>query len=392
MRVCLVSRSEELRDTVSDIVGLHLFAWCTPGAELPDADCYVWDFDRLGFRDIGGAPGRNHLFLVERGDLSDFGRQVNLDEVRLVLKPVNRPTLEAYLDACRQQLTAPRETDVFRSDRDLLLRQLLQANLRLQEYDQERTNFLARALHDLQAPLTSIQGLCDLLLSGKAGQLSGPQLAMLERMQASRRRLERLSSGMFDLSVQGRVMRPPRKGPGDMDRCLQEALAELSSLIEEKKLKVRWHMEPPRKTLWVEQEQMDRVFVNLLENSCKFTPRGGSIQIEGYSVAWGTNANPSEPNAYRIDVADSGPGVEPDLQEAIFEQYTSYRGGTDRSGGGLGLAICKLAVTAHGGQIWSSRVESGALFSFVLPFENAGSAVRPGQLRESGGTPKAQAG
>jgi K+-sensing histidine kinase KdpD len=73
------------------------------------------------------------------------------------------------------------------------------------------------------------------------------------------------------------------------------------------------------------------------------------------------------PNAYRIDVVDSGAGVPEHLAEKIFEQYASYSGSLDRSGGGLGLAICKLIVTAHHGAIWATPSNNGGCFSFVLP-------------------------
>jgi signal transduction histidine kinase len=70
-----------------------------------------------------------------------------------------------------------------------------------------------------------------------------------------------------------------------------------------------------------------------------------------------------------VDIRDSGPGISPEHLTEIFQQYTSYAGSLDRSGGGLGLAICKLIVTSHGGRIWAESIEDGALFSFVLPFE-----------------------
>jgi signal transduction histidine kinase len=68
-----------------------------------------------------------------------------------------------------------------------------------------------------------------------------------------------------------------------------------------------------------------------------------------------------------MDIFDTGPGVSPHLCEKIFEQYTSYGGPNDRSGGGLGLAICRAIILAHGGAIWAAPSEEGGRFSFVLP-------------------------
>jgi two-component system sensor histidine kinase KdpD len=73
-------------------------------------------------------------------------------------------------------------------------------------------------------------------------------------------------------------------------------------------------------------------------------------------------------NCYRIDVSDSGPGIPPECLSSIFEEYTSYSGGKDRSGAGLGLAISKGIVELHKGRIWAEPRSRGATFSFVLPY------------------------
>jgi two-component system, OmpR family, sensor histidine kinase KdpD len=116
------------------------------------------------------------------------------------------------------------------------------------------------------------------------------------------------------------------------------------------------------------------VLVNLIENSCKFAPKNGSIEIHGYSVLRNSGMQPraagvytSAASGYRVDIQDSGPGVPTHLTEKIFEQYVSSSSSSDRSGGGLGLAICKAIITAHQGKIWATPSEKGGQFSFVLP-------------------------
>jgi len=76
-----------------------------------------------------------------------------------------------------------------------------------------------------------------------------------------------------------------------------------------------------------------------------------------------------EPNCYRIDICDSGVAIPEEHIEHIFEEYTSYAGGLDRSGGGLGLAICRMIVTRHGGRIWAENTAQGPRFSVVLPIQ-----------------------
>jgi two-component system clock-associated histidine kinase SasA len=140
-------------------------------------------------------------------------------------------------------------------------------------------------------------------------------------------------------------------------------------------------MTPPH-ALYFDREQVEQVLINLLDNACKFTPKYGSIEVRGYPFFWERRAKLKTaitngerrtsrlqaPNAFRVDICDSGPGVPFENLEKIFEEYTSYSGGQDRSGGGLGLAICKFILNSHQGLVWAESDKDGSTFSFVLPF------------------------
>ena len=111
--------------------------------------------------------------------------------------------------------------------------------------------------------------------------------------------------------------------------------------------------------------------INILDNACKFTPRGGSIELRGYPYFWDRRKTKSsvppaaerrrrtvlEPTAYRIDIRDSGSAIPAEHLDHIFEEYTSYAGGRDRSGGGLGLAIVRMIVNQHEGHVWAENTE-----------------------------------
>jgi signal transduction histidine kinase len=90
----------------------------------------------------------------------------------------------------------------------------------------------------------------------------------------------------------------------------------------------------------------------------KSTPSNGERRTVGIQAL----------NSFRVDISDSGSGVPVENLEKIFDEYTSYSGGQDRSGGGLGLAICKFILNLHQGQVWAESSEEGSRFSFVLPF------------------------
>jgi signal transduction histidine kinase len=377
MQVCLVSSDQKLRHFVSEIVGSG-FSSLTPGEELAEADFYIFDFQPSSIVPcFDESNSGNHLFLVDPKDLAAFGRQIDGKPGCILLKPFARRAFEAFLDSFQRTWEARsdrQEADRFRSERDELLQHLLQANLSLQEYDQERTRFLARALHDLRTPLMSLRGICGLLLEGGVGPLNEQQRDLLQRVENSSARMARLSTGMFELSIEGRVQRTLQFEPGDIETCVRHALQEVSAFVHEKQLLVASHVTPPPKTMYMESQRIEQLLINLLENACRFTPRGGKIDVHGYAVSWDfRNATPRSsagfPNGYRIDIRDSGPGIESSMLEAIFEQYTPAAGPADRSGGGLGLAICKLAAEAHRGRVWATSSKEGAVFSLVVPLD-----------------------
>ncbi|MGA3241632.1 MAG: HAMP domain-containing sensor histidine kinase [Bryobacteraceae bacterium] len=390
MDVKLVTQDRELLKMCREIVTNLPHQHCTFSVAASDdadaqaeADVFLWDFEPNMTRlpDVDDNPSK-HLFLVHRNDLPLFRERIATAEARIFLKPARRATLEVFL---AQALAAYQDreaaTTSLRADRDEILQCLIETNLRLQEYDQERTTFLARAVHDFRAPLTALSGYCGLLLSEPLGPLSESQREVLRRMQHSAKRLSRMTSAMFQLSVGRQVKRLPDLRPGDMRECLEQALHEIIPFADEKGIAIRVELAACDHPLYFEAGQMEQVLINVLDNACKFTPRSGTIDIRGYPFFWERRISKSslppaaerrwrtttEPNTYRIDIQDSGNAIPEEHLERIFEEYTSYAGGRDRSGGGLGLAITRLIVSQHDGAVWAENSDSGPMFSFVLP-------------------------
>lgn len=351
-------------------------------ADASDADFCLWDF-RPGemFPEEVVANAARYLFVVGRNDLSDFHQQIPADEAKVLLKPVTRATLEVFLGQAVATYRDEYTTKSLRADRDEILQCLIQTNLRLQEYDQDRTTFLARAVHDFRAPLTALTGYCGLLLSEPLGPLTESQKEILRRMQRSAKRLSRMANAMFELSIGRHVKRQPEVAPGDIRECLEQALHEIAPFADDKSITIRADFMPADPPLPFEANQIEQVLINILDNACKFTPKGGVIEIRGYPFFWERRTSRSsipqnadrrrtvttEPNTYRVDIQDSGTPIPEEYLERIFEEYTSYGGGRDRSGGGLGLAITKMLVTQHEGRVWAANTDAGPMFSFVLP-------------------------
>ncbi|MFL6446630.1 MAG: sensor histidine kinase [Bryobacteraceae bacterium] len=359
--------------------------WMGPNIQgaIPDAHLYIWDFSP-DFDVQSRILSRNnaqHLLVIDSKFL-DYVTGLQNDFC-ILLKPVAPFTIKAFVELALGSSNLQRharEAEELRVDRDTLLQYVLEVNIKLQQYDQERSNFLARALHDFRAPLTTLHGYCGLLTEGKLGKVTRGQQDLLERMQRSTSRLARLAGSTLDLLLQGRVERRAERRESNIGEIVDRALGDVTAFVDAKQLRVQRNLSRHDGKLFVEPEPIQQVFVNLLENSCRFAPACGTIEIWGYPVSgnalghhWPEGiTRPS--SGYRIDMLDSGPGVPAELATKIFEEYASYSGNADRSGGGLGLAICKSIVTAHAGTIWASSSCDGGRFSFILPLSEAGLA------------------
>ena len=388
MNIKLISSDNELLQLCRQVLAVIPDQLWEVSAALPetaaDADICIWDFqpDSRIQPEIA-ADSLKHLFLVSRSDLDWFREQVPAVEAKVLLKPVTTVTMEVFLS---QAIAAYRDreaaTTSLRADRDEILQCLIQTNLRLQEYDQDRTTFLARAVHDFRAPLTALSGYCGLLLSEPLGPLTEGQREILRRMQNSSKRLSRMANAMFQLSVGRHVKRRPELRAGDIRESLEQALHEITPFADDKGIAIRTELTSCEEMpLYFEAGQIEQVLINILDNACKFTPKAGAIEIRGYPYFWERRASRSsmphgterrrhtstEPNTYRIDICDSGMSIPEEHLERIFEEYTSYAGSRDRSGGGLGLAITRMILLQHEGRVWAENTDAGPMFSFVLP-------------------------
>lgn len=345
-----------------------------PGSKHAKADLTIWDISpgaTIPQRE-GDGNGLSDLFVVSKVSLGEVQKLVPGGGGGFLLKPVKRPVLAAFVSAALSRWSGSGEkagsTHSLRADRDELLQILLEANLRLQECDQDRTNFLARALHDFRTPLTALQGYCGMLIRQSAGPLNPGQVELLERMQHSIARLSKMSGSMFELTSRHNTDRRPNLVRSNIDDCVQNAADQILPTAQDKGISVTVDLDPPDTYLYMDPGAIEQVLLNLLENACKFTRRNGSIEIVGRLASWDRPGH--EPNpVYKIEVRDNGMGILPEHLDSVFEEYTSYAGARDRSGGGLGLAICRMLIREHQGAIWAQSDRQGTKISFVLPLQ-----------------------
>jgi signal transduction histidine kinase len=249
-------------------------------------------------------------------------------------------------------------------EREITYRNLLAAYLKLQEVNRQKTVFLASAAHELKTPLAVIKGYYDLLLAGSLGRLTDKQQDILEESKDSCERLVRLVSMFLNYSAD----------------CLDELAKRWSEAFQRKGVRLEVGIDPSIPTFRFDYQKVQQAAANLLDNSLKHTPAGGSVTLRAAPHFWERRVaalSPVEerrrfrlprPNSVEVSVADSGPGIAAEHHQEIFEDFVRVDRNT--SGMGLGLAIAKRLIQAHRGKIWvESESRSGSKFTFLLPMD-----------------------
>ncbi len=257
---------------------------------------------------------------------------------------------------------------------------------RLQELDHLKSSFLATISHELRTPLTSIIGYSEMLAEGMCGPLTKEQLEFVQTIRMKGDQLLRLILSLLDLSKleSGTLRMHPISMP--IEAVLQDAISTMAPAAAKKGVKVALATQPATPALRADPDRLRQVFVNLLENAVKFTPKGGEVTVSAELVEGGTSADagglvllaPMNRDV-EIRVADTGIGIPAHERSRIFDPFYQVDQSSTREqgGAGLGLAIVKRIVEAHGGRI---RVEAnapkGTVFVVTLPVTTTGQATQ----------------
>jgi two-component system sensor histidine kinase PilS (NtrC family) len=203
--------------------------------------------------------------------------------------------------------------------------------------------------HELRNPLASISGSIEMLYHELA--LDGENKRLMELIMRESDRLDRIISDFLEFAR----LRTPRRIPSKLGRCIDDVVTLVKQNAEKSEgITIRTVFDPVLPDVWMDDEQMRQVFMNLAVNACEAMENRGTLEI---------GAARAGEQKVRIAFKDSGPGIEPDGLERMFEPFfTTKDGGT-----GLGLAMANKIVTAHGGSIEFRNAERGAEFTIVLP-------------------------
>ncbi len=245
------------------------------------------------------------------------------------------------------------------------------------------TTALASAAHDLKTPLSILNGYIELLQSQKLGPLNERQREIMGEMFLSGQRLQHFIQDFLTFSLLETGELRMQFVEGDMNACLSEVCRLWSSRFQERGLALYFLANDKLTPFAFDLPKIQRVISNLLENACKYTPQGGTVWLHAEPHMWerrsasesATNGDRRRqsmniPNAVKVSVADTGPGIRPEFHLEIFDDFFRLPGSESSEGMGLGLAIARRLLQGMGGKIWvESEPGAGCKFSFIIPLK-----------------------
>jgi NtrC-family two-component system sensor histidine kinase KinB len=242
---------------------------------------------------------------------------------------------------------------------------LLEDITHLREIDRLKSEFIATASHELRTPLTSVRMSVHLLLEGAVGGLTDKQRNVLQACREDCERLERLMRDLLDLSKIESGESAPNRVPVRVGDLIDAATSALSGRADTKRITLTSDVPSDLPPVLADRAQIERVVTNLLTNALRYTNAGGSIQIHAVR----------RDGHVAVSVTDTGRGIPPEFLPSIFDKFAQVPGAPS-GGAGLGLAISKRIVEAHGGQIVvKSVVGHGTTFTFTLQMATPSSAT-----------------
>jgi signal transduction histidine kinase len=258
-----------------------------------------------------------------------------------------------------------------------------------QEYEQLRdrylrtTNALASAAHDLKTPLAILNGYIELLQSEKLGNLNDRQREVLHDMFSNGQRLQHFIQDFLTYTSMETGELRMQFEVADMNACLSEVCRLWSNRFQERGLALYFLANEKLTSFAFDSPKIQRVISNLLENAAKFTPAGGTVWLHAEPYMWERRSvsktasvrerrrqSSTAPNAVKVSVSDTGPGIPPEYHLEIFDDFFRLPGSENVDGMGLGLAITRRLVNAMGGKIWvESDPGAGSKFSILVPLK-----------------------
>lgn len=249
-----------------------------------------------------------------------------------VVKPFRLAEIFHIVERCREQHGLRRKN-----------LELSDVNRRLQELDLLKSNLLSAVSHEFRTPLTIMHGWLDLLMQGQFGPISPEQRESLSAVQKSAVRLDRLIANLLAFVEYERGQGAGTLSAVHVDHLLRKAAADLSPDCAERRVRLDMDLAPALPMLQGDAERLRLLFLNLMENAVKFNDPGGTVLVTARD----------DSSRLEVQVANSHGSIPPEHVRSLLEPFTQGDMGPRRRAGGLGLglAVARAIVDAHGGEL-----------------------------------------
>jgi two-component system phosphate regulon sensor histidine kinase PhoR len=233
----------------------------------------------------------------------------------------------------------------------------------LSEVESLKNNFLSLISHDLKNPLAKIQGITDRLMNDKDSPLSEVVKEDLTTIRRTSDELRQYITSILQLTrVEARDIKL-NKEVCDINTVVEDVLARLKPLAQQKKIIIETHLEPIF-SIELDRSLICEVLINLVENAIKYSDEGSKIDVSTSEVG----------NDVKVEVADNAGGIAEEEVPKIFDKF--FRGKGDKTikvtGSGLGLYLVKYFIELHGGKVFiNSHIGTGTKIGFTLPLEQS---------------------
>ncbi len=307
-------------------------------------------------------PEQLDLALKHQRELGKGKERRLLGEILVEMKLIDREVLDGIIN---QQIIALHSA-LQEVNRNLEKRvaertmELEKALARLTDLNQIKANMISNVSHELRTPLAHIKGYIELLIGAQLGPLNPDQIKALEVAQRASTRLEKLIEDLIEFSTSSREGIGLKIHPFQIKQLLNMVLERSRGKAEKAEVGLKAEIEEPLPLVQGDEKRLGWVLIQLVDNGIKFTPAGGQVTLK------------SSLNGDRvtISVSDTGIGIPADRMDEVFVPFHQLDGSSERryGGTGLGLALVKLILEAHGCQIMiQSEIGKGSTFSFDLP-------------------------
>jgi signal transduction histidine kinase len=328
-----------------------------PEASVPKLGKYLLDEGLL-------SESQLTLALARQREAYARGQRQLLGQTLLALGFVSREQLDRAVNAQILELhtalqTANRQLEQRVEQRTAELRRALE---RLSELNELKANLISNVSHELRTPLAHIKGYIELLTDGQLGELSAEQTSALAVVRRATDRLGRLIEDLIEFSTASRTGLTLNLNPVELPQLIEQAVERSRPKAAKAGVELAAHVEDALPSPMADGERLLWVLHQLLDNAIKFTPDGGKVRV----------AARADGRAVQLSVTDTGIGIPRERIDELFEPFHQLDGSpTRRYGGtGLGLALVRLILDAHGAPInLESTVGEGTRVTFSLPLE-----------------------